>query len=1085
MAYNRSRSRSRNAKKNQRPPMSPHLPIQIVSAILAAVLTWFRLPGMLVLALGFLVAAKSARYPELTDKDIWKAPSPGNKSERSKLASYRKASAWFAHAEDFKPWRPAFVMSAGIGALLAAFQSNPWLGLAQCLGTALFGAAALSRLREGTGSIPVRGRGTDWAKTTMWWSMGLAVAGLVAAAPIYALSGSLWGCAALPLILPALPLYPAYRAARRQFKRDRETAQLLGGWLETLDKPVVRRPGLLSASELGSHGERHFHLGASDVRAWTDKAARDALRPAAARAGLDVAFVLDGAERNRCLGAIAPLEAIPGAELAADPVGLAVRCDMETARLGFNYATFPAKSKLVEVGHTKDGTPAAYAWSLIGPQPDWARVAADWLRGSTDGELGDWGTLIDLHMLVDPGDAHGWVWAGSYADIEFDERKCAKFVTKSFTADPGMHRYLSLIERNKAELTAWENALKTAKLPEPVSINYDLEETLEGPGWSLRVTPMGVSAIGGFSSADYMKVDLRAGMGDSSVADVLGYPNGPHSWYARWMRFVQSRPVVSPNIPQRIDQVRGDSPAETVLAQVIASRAFAATLKRPAMVSEPTRVSRGSWTMWALPVELTGGVTAADARKAQPRIQAMMGAKVALWQWIDQGHVILWAGDGCPPDPRAWARPAQCAAANRLRLDEAWAAAGATSRDGRSVSTLSYAAADGDLWRGVFEAPNGLSPESAEGKIDAFAANAGFAYTKPVPSDAPNHIALLLCDHDPLPGFVKPDWSLLEDGGRRMPFGVLDDGRIAVWNPKDTPHMLASGTTGSGKSSVSMTIVAAALRLGFDVAVTDPSKGANDFRPIQSKLISFEDTLPGCYALIRWAAAEMRRRVRLISANGGGDLNDLPDDVRPRPLLIQIDEFNSLLQKDRAKVPNPFQDPDVANANTRIDWENGLRGAIGLNISAILTQARSAGIMLLLGAQALKSGDLDLLPQASTAKDMLGRVFLGNGDCNGNVRGVKTGNRLIRQAVASGGMPKGRGLYEPLGSAPDLVQCWFSGTGEDYAAVCADAPDAEQVDLTPYLPMEPELVGVVEEEDAEPVETVSVDLGDDEEWTLD
>ena len=103
---------------------------------------------------------------------------------------------------------------------------------------------------------------------------------------------------------------------------------------------------------------------------------------------------------------------------------------------------------------------------------------------------------------------------------------------------------------------------------------------------------------------------------------------------------------------------------------------------------------------------------------------------------------------------------------------------------------------------------------------------------------------------------------------------------------------------------MSVTLVCAALRLGFQVAVADPSKGANDFRPIKDHLVAFCDTLPDTYALAQWMVAEMHRRVALIKANGGGDLFDLPADIRPAPLLVQIDEFNSLLGKSGGKLDN-------------------------------------------------------------------------------------------------------------------------------------------------------------------------------------
>ena len=82
----------------------------------------------------------------------------------------------------------------------------------------------------------------------------------------------------------------------------------------------------------------------------------------------------------------------------------------------------------------------------------------------------------------------------------------------------------------------------------------------------------------------------------------------------------------------------------------------------------------------------------------------------------------------------------------------------------------------------------------------------------------------------------------------------------------------------------------------------------------------------------------------------GGDFTTLPDGVRPKPLLLFIDETNSLLGEDERPLPNPNDDPELENANIMLKWRNGLRHNIGLRLSHLLTQARSAGIAVLLEA---------------------------------------------------------------------------------------------------------------------------------------
>lgn len=84
---------------------------------------------------------------------------------------------------------------------------------------------------------------------------------------------------------------------------------------------------------------------------------------------------------------------------------------------------------------------------------------------------------------------------------------------------------------------------------------------------------------------------------------------------------------------------------------------------------------------------------------------------------------------------------------------------------------------------------------------------------------------------------------------------------------------------------------------------------------------------------------------------------------------------------------------------------------------------------------------------------------------------------MLRQA---GVMPKGRGLYEPLGGGLDMVQCWWSGAGAELAGNLAGVPVVTPVDLSAFMPAPPQMVG--ETLEPEIVEEVSLD-GDD--WELD
>lgn len=1104
---NRSRSRARSRTRGNEVAVSYHMQIRAASWILAIITTIMGLPGLLLPPIGYLIARLAAKRPETSGKDPWGNPAPNPGRERSDWVSWRRADHWM-RGDWFKPAGADICVGLAFGslAMLAAHMCAipalrlvdgryTWCAWLDLLGVYVFCAAKLSDMRDGTLTnkgldLQIRQPRTGWAKKNLKPILVIMGVGLFAATLIWALTGSIWQYP-LALSLCGLPMLPAHRAAKARFRDETRAAGLIRSWLEACGKPPVKRPGRATSLSKGRHGELLFMLETPfGPREWVTDAVRDQLSPAAAEAGMRVGFAMDGNESRHVVCAIIPLQPVPSDELITDETGLKAALTVDEHRIAVKFSSFPGRIvKLKNVG-TTDGKPSVWTFDVDGSNSTWSDIALNWFPGRSD-EWGDWGTGVGLTVTPDRSKSFAWLWTDDVdlSKVEWDDSKLPKGVD-----DP--KRHLELMFRNEKDVGEWTKSLSGFKLSPPVSFQYgDGPEVLRSRmGFAIQcqtaVLPRDASVL------DYMKPDLASAFGDAIMAEAMPKPDPSGAWRLRYLRLLRlPRARCNMDAPRALDMLTGSDKAAGTLAVMIMSKALRTCLKTPAYVGDATACHRGGgWALWRLPIQLNGGVTPADVRRAEARIRSMAGATRILWQWLDAGHVVAWAGTGVSPDPALWASRRLMEAVTGLALEDAWAQAGAVSKDGRAPRTIGTKE-HGKLTLYEFAIPSGMSADDAYALVDRFQAASGMVYAKRVPSSKPGVLALLLADHSPLPDAALAAESDpnprgiavfgtldgVKRGDRLLPFGTLDDGSTAILDPKDTPHLLCSGTTGAGKSSVMVTLTRAALKAGWRVAVADPSKGAKDFAPIEDRLLAREETLAGTNALLDWAMAEMRRRRDMIGQ--AGDLDGLDPAIRPPRLLIVIDEFNSLLTKGGVQVANPNNDPDIDNKNMRAKWEDGLRAKIGLDVSDLLRQARALNIMLLLGAQKLNASDLDLLPDAGTAKGMLGHVFLGNGDTAGNVSqsNIKEANRLLKQAMNSGGMPKGRGLYERMGRGVNMFQAWWGGAGDDLKNACADVEPVEPLDLTAFMPAPPTRIGVVEPEEST---VVDVDLSD-EDWSLD
>jgi S-DNA-T family DNA segregation ATPase FtsK/SpoIIIE len=178
------------------------------------------------------------------------------------------------------------------------------------------------------------------------------------------------------------------------------------------------------------------------------------------------------------------------------------------------------------------------------------------------------------------------------------------------------------------------------------------------------------------------------------------------------------------------------------------------------------------------------------------------------------------------------------------------------------------------------------------------------------------------------------DWQ----GDLRATVGVGADGVLSIDLRSEGPHALIAGTTGSGKSELLRTLVAAAAavippnRLSFLLV---DYKGGAAFAPCAAlphvvDIVSDLDEHLAERALVS-LNAELKRRERILAEHGAKDLLELTRrnvDAAPPMLVIAVDEFAKL----REEVPQ-FVD----------------------GVVDIAQRGRSLGVHMVLAAQTLRN----------------------------------------------------------------------------------------------------------------------------------
>lgn len=315
--------------------------------------------------------------------------------------------------------------------------------------------------------------------------------------------------------------------------------------------------------------------------------------------------------------------------------------------------------------------------------------------------------------------------------------------------------------------------------------------------------------------------------------------------------------------------------------------------------------------------------------------------------------------------------------------------------------------------------------------------------------DSATMIQILAAEVSPMPEHAPYDYPAI-DAAKGIPFATGVEGEPVEFNLKDHIHLMVVGGSGSGKSVILQSLIVGAFIRGCDLYIADPTKGAADFTFAEPYAKAFCRDLLDTGAMMKGVYQEVKRRVALNTKHGVGSYRNLPEELRPRHIVVVLDEFTSLIAPDA--VPKPSEDPEIEAERDMAMAINGAKAEVGAFTAKIAREARSAGVTLLLATQKLIQKDLDDMPGGSTLKVNLSRLIAGKSTHGERMSALKD---AMSAPSMGDSIPPGRAIFEPVTSGPVLVQCWYDLREQaaltEYVGSHRQAlPESEKLALTAY-----------------------------------